>query len=120
MEGKEPPDGTVDQPVAVAVPKEHLGRARDILHVRIYRPVSELRVKALETKLFSDVIWSAVWFAAGLGIACLLVPDEWDQGLRFLNMSLPASLRCCRNAVRRSRRGPTDRHPGCGDAGWKA
>ena len=106
------PDGTVNGPARIAVPKEYLGEARDILHIRIYQPVSELRVKALEMKLFSDTIWSAVWFVAGFGIACLLVPHEWDQGVRFL-MCAVAGLAAVPvgNAARRSRRKPKDRHP---------
>jgi hypothetical protein len=99
-------------PVRIAVPREYLGQARDVLEVRIYQPVSELRVRALETRLFSDIIWSAVWFAAGFGIACLVVPDDWDQGLRFLLYAV-AGLAAVPvgNALLRPGRGARARRP---------
>ncbi|MDD3844861.1 MAG: hypothetical protein PHC90_00730 [Syntrophorhabdaceae bacterium] len=98
--------------IRITVPKEYLRAARDILYIRVYRPVSELRVRALETKLFSDIIWSAVWCVAGFGIACFLVPDDWDQGLKFL-VYAGASLAAVSlgNAMRRSRRKTKDGHP---------
>jgi len=107
-----PDDVAAYGPARIAVPKEYLGQARDILHIRIYKPVSELRAKALEMKLLSDVIWSAVWLVAGFGIACFVVPDEWDYGLRLLIYTL-ASLGAVSigNAIRRSRRKAKEKHP---------
>jgi hypothetical protein len=94
------------------VPREYLGQARDVLEVRIFQPVSELRVKALETRLFSDIIWSAVWFAAGFGIACLVVPGDWDQGLRFLVYAVAGLVAVpVGNAVLRPGRGAREKHP---------
>lgn len=99
-------------PARVAVPGEYLGQARDVLEVRIYQPISELRVRALETRLFSDIIWSAVWFAAGFGIALLVVPGDWEQDLRFL-LYAAAGLAAVPvgNAILRSGRKRRDRHP---------
>ncbi len=99
-------------PSRIAVPKEYLRQARDILHIRIYKPVSELRVKALELKLASDVIWSAVWLVAGFGIAYFVVPDGWDYGLRLL-IYVFASLGAVSigNAIKRSRRKAKEKHP---------
>ncbi len=93
---------TAHAPVRIAVRKEYLRQARDVLQVRVYRPVSELRAKALETRLFSDIIWSAVWFAAGFGIACLLVPGEWDQEVKFLTYAVAGLIAVpVGNAIRR-------------------
>lgn len=107
-----PDDVAACGPARIAVPGKYLGQARDLLHVRIYRPVSELRAKALEMKLLSDVIWSAVWLVAGFGIACFVVPFEWDYGLRLLIYTI-ASLGAVSigNAIRRSRRKAREKHP---------
>jgi hypothetical protein len=99
-------------PVRIAVPKEYLGQARDVLEVRIYQPISELRVRALETRLFSDIIWSAVWFAPGFAIACLVEPDDWDQGLKFLLYAVAGLVAVpVGNALLRPGRKRRDRHP---------
>lgn len=96
----------------IAVPDEYLRQARDILHIRIYKPVSELRVKALEMKLASDVIWSAVWLVAGFGIAYLVVPDGWDYGLRLLiYVFVSFGAVSIGNAIKRSRRKAKEKHP---------
>ncbi|HNT43581.1 MAG TPA: hypothetical protein PKN85_03915 [Syntrophorhabdaceae bacterium] len=102
----------VHTPARIAVPREYMGQARDVLEARIFRPVSELRVKALETRLFSDIIWSAVWFAAGFGIACLVVPGDWDQGLRFLVYAVAGLVAVpVGNAALRPGRGAKEKHP---------
>lgn len=99
-------------PARVAVPGEYLGQARDVLEGRIYQPISELRVKALETRLFSDIIWSAVWFAAGFGIALLVVPGDWEQDLRLLLYAAAGIVAApVGNAILRSGRKRRDRHP---------
>jgi hypothetical protein len=99
-------------PARIAVPKRYLEQARDVLQVRIFEPVSELRVKALETRLFSDIIWSAVWFAAGFGIACLVVPGDWDQGLRFLVYAVAGLIAVpLGNAIRAPGRIRSQKHP---------
>jgi len=99
-------------PARIAVPKEYLRQARDILHIKIYKPVSELRVKALEMKLASDAVWSAVWLVAGFGIAYFVVPAGWDYGLRLLIYAF-VSLGAVSigNAIKRSRRKAKEKHP---------
>jgi len=102
----------VHTPARIAVPGEYLGQARDVLYVRLYQPVSELRVRALETRLFSDIIWSAVWFAAGFGIAFLVVPGDWDEGLKFLVYAVAGLVAVpVGNAIPRPGRSAGDKHP---------
>jgi len=107
-----PDDVAACGPARIAVPKEYLRQARDILHIKIYKPVSELRAKALEMKLLSGVIWSAVWLVAGFGIAYFVVPAGWDYGLRLLIYAF-VSLGAVSigNAIKRSRRKAKEKHP---------
>ncbi len=100
---------TVPGPAMILVPEEDLDDAREILLVNVYQPVSELRVKALEMKLLSGVIWAAVWFVLGFMIAYLVVPEDWDQLLR-LSIYILAGLAAVTlgNAIQRSRRKTKD------------
>ncbi len=88
----------------IAVPGDYLLKAREILHIRIYQPVSELRVRALEVKLLSQIVWSAVWCASGFAIAYLAVPADWDEGLRLLIYTIATLVALSLgNWIRRSR-----------------
>jgi len=89
LPGRTPRDDLAGQgPARIAVPGDDLSKAREVLHIRIYQPVSELRVKALEVKLLSQIVWSAVWCVSGFAIAYLAVPHDWDEGLRLLIYTL--------------------------------
>ncbi len=91
-------------PFRIDVPGDDLWKARDILLANVYRPVSELRVKAMEMKLLSGIIWGAVWSALGFVLACVFVPEDWDQISR-LSVYILAGFTALvlGNAIQRSR-----------------
>ena len=100
---------TEQGPFRIDVPKDDLWKARDILLANVYKPVSELRVKALETKLLSGIIWGAVWSALGFVLACVFVPEDWDQISR-LSVYILAGFTALvlGNAIQRSRQKSRD------------
>jgi len=66
------------------VRREDLDDAREILDVKDEDPESEARVEELEHKLAGELAWFAAFCAAGLVLAYLVVPGDWDQRIRVI------------------------------------
>jgi hypothetical protein len=67
------------------VRKEDLEDAREVLNVKEEEPGSEGRVEELEHKLAGELAWFVSFCAAGLALAFILVPGDWDQQIRMLS-----------------------------------
>jgi len=61
------------------VRREDLDDAREILGVKDEDPESGTRVEELEHKLAGELSWFAAFCVAGLVLAYLVVPGDWDQ-----------------------------------------
>lgn len=72
------------------VRREDLNEAREILGVKEDEPGSEVRVEELEHKLVGEVAWFGGLCLAGLAVAYIVVPGDWDQQVRVLIYILAA------------------------------
>ena len=75
---------------ALRVRREDLDEAREILDVKEEEPGSEVRVEELEHKLVGEVAWFGGFCLAGLALAYIVVPGDWDQRVRVLIYILAA------------------------------